>query len=298
MSGSTTTRPGAVASAAASGAPLATGVTLAPSPVSEPLGARLQRLAVLYAKRLAIFAAFAAIWWGAVRGGLVDKFFVSSPEDVAIFLVAQFGKEIVPNAIDTLIATLIAFTLSAVAGVLGGLLLVEFPGLKRVVDPFLTAINSMPRIALAPIFILWFGIETASKVALAFSLGFFIVLMNTYAGIRNVDPVLLRLSRSLGCTPWQQFTKITLPWAVPGVFAGLKLALVYSFLGVVTSEMLAAKLGLGQLIMYYSGLLRMEAVLAILFVMSMCAVALTMIADAVEAMLLGSWTESAQSSRS
>lgn len=254
-------------------------------------------LAALYLKRLAIFLVFAAIWWLLVRMGWVDKFFISTPLDVGRFLIEHFNKEIVPNALNTLLATLIAFVLSAVCGVLGGLLLVEFPGLKRIVDPFLTAVNSMPRIALAPIFILWFGIEVTSKVALAFSLGFFIVLMSTYAGIRNVDPVLLRLSRSLGCSPWQQFTKITLPWAIPGVFAGLKLALVYSFLGVVTSEMLASKVGLGQLIMYYSGLLRMEAVLAILFVMSMCAVALTMIADRVEAALLGNWVESAQSSR-
>jgi NitT/TauT family transport system permease protein len=255
------------------------------------------KLLTLYLGRLAIFVAFCAIWWAAVRFGLVDKFFLSTPQDVGKFLVENFRGQIIPNAQNTLLATLIAFVLSGVTGVLAGLLLVELPGMKRMVDPFLTALNSMPRIALAPIFILWFGIELASKVALAFSLGFFIVLMSTFAGIRNVDPVLLRLSRSLGCSPWQQFTKITLPWAVPSVFAGLKLALIYSFLGVVTSEMLASKLGLGQLIMYYSGVLRMEAVLGILLVMAVCAVALTMIADRVEAALLGSWTESPQSAR-
>jgi len=260
-------------------------------------GGKKRGLLALYAGRLAIFAGFCLIWWGVVRLGWVDKFFVSTPLAVVDFLVSHFTSQIVPNALNTLLATLVAFVLSAVFGVLAGLLLVELPGLKRLVDPFLTALNSMPRIALAPIFILWFGIELASKVALAFSLGFFIVLLSTFAGIRNVDPVLLRLSRSLGCSPWQQFTKITLPWAVPSVFAGLKLALIYSFLGVVTSEMLASKLGLGQLIMYYSGLLRMEAVLAMLLVMAVCAVALTMIADRIEAALLGSWTESVQSAR-
>ncbi|HKM74150.1 MAG TPA: ABC transporter permease subunit, partial [Stellaceae bacterium] len=127
-------------------------------------------------------------------------------------------------------ATLIAFVLSGIAGVLGGLLLVELPYLKRICDPYLTAFNSMPRIALGPIFILWFGIGVTSKVALAFSLGFFIVLTSTFAGIRNIDPTLLRLSRSLGCSGWQQFTKITLPWAIPGVFAGLKLALISDLL--------------------------------------------------------------------
>ena len=246
----------------------------------------------LYAGRLLILLGFAGLWWIAVQLKWVDKFFVSSPDDVIRFLLSAFRKEIIPNAINTLFATLIAFVLSGVFGVLAGLILFELPKVKRLVDPFLTALNSMPRIALAPIFILWFGIEVASKVALAFSLGFFIVLLSTYAGIRNVDPILMRLSRSLGCTPWQQFTKIMLPWAVPSVFAGLKLALIYSFLGVVTSEMLASKLGLGQLIMYYSGVLRMDAVLAILLVMAVTAVVLTMLGDWVEAALLGSWTDS------
>lgn len=252
----------------------------------------LRDLGVLYAQRVAIFAVFVAVWWLAVELKWVDKLFISSPLAVADFLVARFMKEIVRNAAATLLATLISFVLSAVAGVLAGLVLYEMPRLKKLLDPFLTAVNSMPRIALAPIFILWFGIETASKVALAFSLGFFIVMLNTYAGIRNVDPILLRLSRSLGCTAWQQFTKILLPWAIPSVFAGLKLALIYCFLGVVTSEMLASKVGLGQLIMYYSGILRMDAVLAILLVMAVTAVLLTMLGDWAESVLLGNWTDS------
>src|SRR5262245_36196857 len=112
--------------------------------------------AKLFAVRLLIFASFCAVWWGAVRFGWADKFFVSTPDDVAMFLVAHFRNQIVPNAIDTLAATLVAFTLSGVCGVLGGLLLIEMPLVKRWVDPFLTALNSMPRIALAPIFVLWF----------------------------------------------------------------------------------------------------------------------------------------------
>jgi NitT/TauT family transport system permease protein len=251
----------------------------------------------LYAGRLLIFAGLAFIWWAIVALGWVDKLFISSPQDVAVFLYQNFSNELIPNMLATLLATLIAFAMSGIFGIMAGLLLVEVPLLKRLTDPFLTAFNSMPRIALAPIFILWFGIGLPSKVALAFSLGFFIVLTSTFAGKKNIDPILIRLSRSLGCTSWQQFTKITLPWAVPSVFAGLKLALIYSFLGVVTSEMLASKIGLGQLIMYYSGILRMDAVMGILIVMAVVAVALTLIADSIEAALLGNWTESSASTK-
>lgn len=267
------------------------------APDAQPGRGAVRDAVAVYGGRALIFLGLTGTWSAAVHLGLINKTFVSTPEDVAIFLLHNFSKEIFVNTVATLSATLIAFALSGTTGVLAGLLLVEFPYLKRIVDPYLTAFNSMPRIALAPIFILWFGIGVASKVALAFSLGFFIVLASTFAGIRNIDPVLLRLSRSLGCTGWQQFTKITLPWAIPGVFAGLKLALIYSFLGVVTSEMLASKIGLGQLIMYYSGVLRMDAVFAILLVMAVCAVILTLIADRIEAALLGSWTEPPKSAR-
>lgn len=245
----------------------------------------------LYFNRLLILGGFAGAWWAAVALGWLDRFFFSSPIDIARFLKTQFFVEIMPHALETLLAMLIAFALSGVAGVTAGLVLFEMPRVKRTIDPFLTALNSMPRIALAPIFILWFGIGIASKVALAFSLGFFIVLISTYGGIRNVDPTLIMLSRSLGCTARQQFLKIMLPWAIPSVFAGLKLALIYSFLGVVTSEMLASKVGLGQLIMYYSGVLRMDAVLGILFVMAAFSVLLTLIADRTEAALLGGRAE-------
>lgn len=269
-----------------------TGVDKSPDHVSV-----VRRQLLLYANRLLVFVAITIVWAAVVWLGWVDPLFISTPAKVGVFLYSTFWDQLIPNTIATLIATLIAFALSGLLGVLAGLVLFELPYLKRVVDPFLTAFNSMPRIALAPIFILWFGIGAPSKVALAFSLGFFIVLTSTYAGMRNTDPVLFRLSRSLGCSGWQQFTKITLPWAIPSVFAGLKLALVYSFLGVVTSEMLASKVGLGQLIMYYSGLLRMDAVFGILFVMAICAVILTIAADKIESALLGSWTEPIQSTR-
>lgn len=259
-------------------------------PVSSNGSGKSKWLSILLLRAL-VATIVLAVWHYLVEFQLLDRFFISSPDAIVSFIYSNFRSEILPNAVETLISTLLAFALSAMTGILTGLLLVEVPLLKRIFDPFLTALNSLPRIALAPIFILWFGIGIASKVALAFSLGFFIVLTSTIAGMKNIDPMLLRLSKSLGCTGWQQFRKITLPWAVPSVFAGLKLALIYSFLGVVTSEMIASKIGLGQLIMYYSGLLRMDAVLAILAVLAACSVSITMLADKVEAMLIGNWIE-------
>jgi len=241
--------------------------------------------------RLAIGAAFCFVWWALVAGGVVSAFHVSTPGAVAAYLI-HAPKELLPHTAATLGAMMSAFGLAAVCGILGGLLLVEVPYLRRLIDPYLTGFNSMPRIALAPLFILWFGIGSTSKIALAFSLGFFIVLNSTVAGVKNIDPMLMRLSRTLGCTPSERFFKITLPWALPTVFAGLKLTLIYSFLGVVTSEMIASRSGLGYLVMYYSGIFRIDAVLGILFVMAIVAILLTMVADFIEQKLVGHWTES------
>ena len=242
--------------------------------------------------RLVLAATFCGIWWMLGRYGIVSKFYIGSPQAVARYLIHATSGELVSNGLSSLTAMFTAFTLSATTGVIGGLLLVEFPTARRLLDPFLTGFNSMPRIALAPLFILWAGIGAGSKIALAYSLGFFIVLNSTIAGVRNIDPVLMRLSRTLGCSPYQRFTKIILPWAVPSIFGGLKLTLIYSFLGVVTSEMIASKSGLGYLIMYYSGVFRVDAVIGILFVLALVAVALTMLADAVEQKLVGHWIES------
>jgi len=243
--------------------------------------------------RFAIGLAFCAVWEMSVRFGLVSAFHVSTPLAVARYLVQAVPGELVMHTAATLGAMITAFALSAACGIGGGLLLVEVPYVRKLLDPFLTGFNSMPRIALAPIFILWFGIGSTSKIALAFSLGFFIVLNSTIAGVKNIDPMLMRLSRTLGCSPAERFWKITLPWALPTVFAGLKLTLIYSFLGVVTSEMIASKSGLGYLVMYYSGIFRIDAVLGILIVMAVISIFLTMIADFIEHRLVGHWTESA-----
>ena len=247
-------------------------------------------LAVLTAARLGIIVAFLALWALAVHAGWVREFFVSTPSAVAKFLGGHW-HELLTNAKATLIATLIAFALSGVVGIAAGLVLSENAYLNRVVDPYVTGLNSLPRIALAPLFTLWFGIGIEAKVALAFSLSFFVVLVNTMAGLKTVDSSLLQLSSSLGCGRIQRFVKVKLPWAVPAIFAGLRLALIYAFLGVVTSEMLGARDGLGQLIVYYSGIFRTDGVLAVLLVLGLAAVVITFAAQRLEAFLLRGWID-------
>jgi NitT/TauT family transport system permease protein len=165
--------------------------------------------------------------------------------------------------------------LGSVAALALGLVFVMFPKVERAMDPYLTVLNAMPRLALAPLFLLWFGLGLGSKVAVGTSLAFFIVLANTVAGIRGVSQDLVTLSRSLGATPRQVFFKVTLPSAVPVIFSGLRLALIYSMLGVVGAELIAAEHGLGQVLAYLQSTFNMNGVMALLALLALLGMIVT-----------------------
>jgi NitT/TauT family transport system permease protein len=165
--------------------------------------------------------------------------------------------------------TLVSFAVGSLAAVVTGALFVAFPRLERAVDPYLTVINAMPRIALVPLFILWFGLGIGSKIAVGVSLTFFIVLSSTIAGIRGVEADHLTLSRALGARPLQLFWKVTLPSAVPVIFSGLRLGLIYAMLGVVGAELLAAEHGLGQTLAQAQSQFNMDGVIALLLLLAL-----------------------------
>lgn len=145
----------------------------------------------------------------------------------------------------TLYETFVGFALSAILGLAGGYLLAEFKAFDVIIRPFMTGFNSIPRIALAPLFVLWFGLGSLSRIVLIVSLSFFIVAFNTYAGLQGVNRDHLLLSRVLGASRRERFFKFVLPSAAPSIFAGLQLALTYAFLGAVVGEMLTGSDGLG-----------------------------------------------------
>jgi len=219
---------------------------------------------------------------------LLDPTVISSPGAVFGYLFGKaiFGSELWTNTYYTMVATVIAFVVGSIAGIIAGLLLVQVPVLEDIFDPFITLMNSFPRIALAPLFIVWFGIGLLSKIVLAVSVIFFILLVTTVAGGRSVDRNLIALCRSLGAGPWKVFRSITLPTAAPSIFAGLKLGLIYSFLGVIVGEMMAAEHGLGQEAVKYSNIFQMDRVLAVLFFLAVITTLLAAIMTVIERRVL------------
>jgi NitT/TauT family transport system permease protein len=249
---------------------------------------RSGRRFVILAYQIVVAIVALAIWQACATWKLLDPTVISSPGAVFGYLFGDAirGKELWTNAYYTMVATIISFGIGSLAGIIVGLICVQFPILEEVFDPFVTLMNSFPRIALAPLFVVWFGIGLLSKVVLAVSVIFFILVLTTIAGGRSVDRNLIGLCRSLGAGPWKVFRSITLPTAAPSIFAGLKLGLIYAFLGVIVGEMIASEHGLGQEAMKYSNLFQMDRVLAVLFFLAITTTLLATIMTWIERRVL------------
>lgn len=222
--------------------------------------------------RLGFLVGVVSLWWMAVRMDLIDATLAKTPAQVwDAFAASLRAGDVLPALRATVFATILGFVLASAVGIVIGAALALLPTVSRVLDPFLDAMNAMPRVALAPVFIIYFGIGTSAKVALAFSIVVFVMIFSTRAGIRAADPEVMRLSVMLDASKLQLFWKVLLPVSVPSIFAGLRLGLVYSFLGVVTSEIIASEEGIGTLIMKYAGAFEMEGVYAFLILLAVVA---------------------------
>jgi len=225
----------------------------------------------LHLGQVALILALLALWQVAASLKVIDASIFGTPLGVIAFLNdGLFGSgNIWVDAGWTLEAILFAFLLGSAAAIAVGGIFARWPIIERLTDPILTSLNAMPRIALAPMFIIWFGLGTGSKVAVGFSLTFFIVLSATVAGIRAASADHLVLARTLGASPLKIFGTIVLPGAVPVVFSGLRLGLIYSILGVVGSEIIAARNGLGQEISYMTSTFNIDGVMGLVFLLAM-----------------------------
>jgi NitT/TauT family transport system permease protein len=237
--------------------------------------------------RLLLLAAFIGLWEATVRYGMVDAFFVGRPVEVWHYLVTGFASGLIWfHAKITLAEALCGLLVGSSAGILTGLLLARFPVAERIVDPFLLGLNALPRIALAPIFILWLGLGPASKIAVSISLVYFILVINTRGGVRSIEEDLTTISKLLGATPRQQFLKVVLPACVPPIFAGLRLGVQYALLGAVGAELIGAERGMGQQIAYYAGTFQISGVFAMLVVLAAVSILLVLAMGQAERWLL------------
>jgi len=253
----------------------------------EHARSRRRRTVRVWLLRAGVLLAFLGLWeWGTATGRL-DPFFFSQPSAIGQFLFDELREgSIWPHIFVTLRESLVGFAIGAATGVTAGILRMQYSLVADVSNPFLTILNVLPRVALAPMFIIWFGVGESSKVALAVSLVFFILMLNTEAGIRALDRELILTMRALGATNRQLFWKVMLPGAVPAMFGGMRLGVVYALLAVVVGEMIAARMGLGQRISFYAASFRAEGLLGTVLVLAMIGLLLNFVVVRVEHVLL------------
>lgn len=186
----------------------------------------------------------------------------------------------------TLLETLLAFGIGTVLGLVMGLWLALAPTASAILDPYIKAANSMPRVILAPIFALWFGLGIWSKVALAVTLVFFIVFFNVYQGVREVSPTVLANARMLGANRKQLLRTVYLPSATSWVFSSLHTSVGLAFVGAVVGEYLGSARGVGYLILQAEGTFDVNTVFAGIVVLTACALALDGLVGRIERRLM------------
>lgn len=202
----------------------------------------------------ATFLAFVLLSWELSSGRLTSEFFISRPSLIA----DQFTDWLVNGTIFyhgaiTLLEAVSGFLLGAMFGMAMGVWLGRAETTAEVLDPFIMMFYSLPKVALAPLFVLWFGIGIDMKILLTATIVFFLVFLNTYTGVRSVSRELIAILRLMGASQRHVLTKVVLPSAITWVFTGLRLSVPYALIGAIVGELIASNRGLGYLLANSAG---------------------------------------------
>jgi NitT/TauT family transport system permease protein len=221
--------------------------------------------------------------WQYASGRLVSDFFISNPVDVAIRLwewtITGF---IFPHLWATFYETIAGYIIGSLIGMLLGIWLGVAPFMSRLLNPFLFAFYALPKIALAPLLVLWFGLGLESKIALATVIVFFLVFYNTFTGVREVDQDMIDTVRLMKAKRHQVLLHVIIPSAMSWIFAGLKISIPYALIGAIVGELIAASQGLGYLVGRMGADFDTTGVFAVLVVIGLLALALNQLVELVQ----------------
>jgi NitT/TauT family transport system permease protein len=245
-----------------------------------------------------LLLAVLAAWHLLTTPGLLPNFMFENDRQAAFFFgepLKVFGRiwtwffvnaDIYQHLWVTLLETVLAFAIGTLLGLGFGLWLALSPLAGAIGDPYIKALNSMPRVILAPIFAVWFGLGIASKVALGVTLVFFIVFFNVYQGVKEVSPVVLANARMLGASQRQLLRHVYLPSATSWVFSSLHTSVGLAFVGAVVGEYLGSSRGVGYLILQAEGSFDINTVMAGILVLTAFALVLDGIVSRIERRLM------------
>jgi len=196
-----------------------------------------------------------------------------APSEVAHELVTLWPV-LLKHALPTGLESVAAFCIATVLGIALAFAITYSPLLRDMLYPNLVAFQLIPKIALAPLFVIWLGISSESRLAYSIFISFFPVVIASAAGLASTERDALRLCRALTATSWQTFVQVRFPFALPYIFSGMKIAVTMAFIGVIVGEFISAKAGLGFYILYASSRMETAAIFAAIFVL--CAIGLAL----------------------
>lgn len=216
----------------------------------NPVTAKLK----LYLARFVLFAIFVVAWEAGVRYKVIDPYFTSQPSEIAKRLYDwAVGGQLLQHVPITIFEALVGFLLGTLIGGITGFIFGWFDKVADLLDPFIIAIYSLPKVALAPLFILWFGIGIETKIILTATIVFFLVFFNTYAGVRDTSRELVDIIRLMGAGTLQVLWRVVLPSALTVIFVGLRVSVPYALIGAVVGEIMASNRGIGFLLTNSTG---------------------------------------------
>lgn len=240
----------------------------------EPRSRRIATAAKTAALQLGALLGFLGVWQVLTAGGIIPSYLLPTALDVLAALWIDIldilsGGAMWRHFYTTLIEIVVGFLFSVVIGVGIGALLSEFKPVQRATYPYVVAANATPRIAFAPLIVIWFGFDYASKIVMAIAVAVFPVIVNTMAGLAATDRDDLRLMRALGATRTQLMWRVRIPTALPYLFAGFETAMLFAAVGAVIGEFMAGDAGLGYVTLLTQELFRLDEAFSAIALLSL-----------------------------
>ena len=224
-------------------------------------------------------------WELAARAGYFPRYILPAPSGVARRLV-EFRGLVLKELLVTLKETLLGFGLSVVVGVPLAMALVSWRGFNRAIYPLLIGSQVVPKVAVAPLFLLWFGFGLTSKVLIVFLVAFFPIVIDAIVGLQSTDPGKLHVARAAGATPLQLFSRVRLPSALPAIFGGMKVSITLAVVGAIVGDFIAAEDGIGRLLLSANGNMDTELLFAGILALVAAGVVLFLAMEVIEKLAL------------
>lgn len=243
-----------------------------------------------------VIGGFFLFWELCVRLLSVPNYILPAPSEIAVELASNplwYGR----HAVFTIGSCMLGFFMALVVGVLAAVGIVYSKVLENTLYTLLVSLNSIPKIALAPLFIIWMGTGTSSKVAISMLIALFAIVIDTVLGLRSVDPEVLELTKSMRATPLQVLWKVRFPTALPAMFAGMKVAISLALVGAIAGEFVASQVGLGYAILTAQGMFQTTSVFASVVLLGVLGTVLFYLMNLIERLVVP-WHVSQRSERS